>query len=214
MSLNTPEEIRKVWGSHLPLLAACIKLLRPTRIVECGCGDYSTPVLANGAPDVVVIEHDPTWAARTRQRAPNARWIVDPVPLTMRKFLKPGELEAIEGKYARWAQELKGCDLLFVDTTACVRVPAINALGPDAEAVVVHDTGGTSPDFYEYKLADLAGRLRYQLQPGGRVNGHAIEWTDLLTWTPLNLAEWRPVLDAESTALWGEPAPFQEVPLL
>jgi len=212
MSLIKDEDIKKVWGSHLPLLKAVMEVLKPKTAVECGSGNYSTPILSAGCgPGFTSIEHDPAWANRMRRAWPDVRILCDEIPLCERRYLKRGQLEQVEVLYATYAAMMTSFDLLFVDTVACARVPAFNSLGPLAAWIIVHDTGAGSWEHYNYNLLNAQGLAHYQLCPAGNVNGHGIEWTSLYSRKPVPYDALRAVIDTEAWALWGFTARWERV---
>ena len=213
MSLVHEEDIRKVWGSHIPLLTAVLEILKPNTAVECGCGNYSTPLLASFCKnELTSIEHDCKWGKRMKKEFPEVHFILDEIPLCERRFLKKGQLEDIELLYKNYAAGFSPFDLLFVDTVACGRVPAFNALKHRAKWIVVHDTDPQSHLHYNYDLLDTKGMFHYLLKPDGNVNGHKLEWTSLYTHKKLvDLALLEKVVNRESLKLWGFPATFIQV---
>ena len=56
------------WGSHLPTLVRLLYTFQPKRILELGCGDWSTPILhdyVTGLNDRILVsaENNPEWLA-------------------------------------------------------------------------------------------------------------------------------------------------------
>jgi len=45
MTLENAWQVEQTWGSHQPVLKAVLEVLKPFSVVECGCGNYSTPLL-------------------------------------------------------------------------------------------------------------------------------------------------------------------------
>jgi len=208
--LNTDEEIRKVWGSHIPLTSAVLEVLKPESAVECGCGNYSTPLLSE-ACNVTSIEHDCEWGKRISEQFPEVKFIIDSIPLVERRYLKKGELEIIESLYSSYASELKPFDLLFVDSVACARVVSFNALRNLSQWIIVHDTDIDSCEHYNYDLLNLEGLFHYRLMPEGNVNGHKIEWTSFFSHTPISVELMEKTINKYSMELWGFTAIFKEI---
>ncbi len=208
--LKKPEDIRKVWGSHIPLTSAVLEVLKPKTAVECGCGNYSTPLLAE-ACDLISIEHDLKWGNKICKQFPKVEFIMDTIPLVERRFLKRGKLEKIEALYSSYVPRLNPFDLLFVDTVACARVVAFNALKNLAQWIIVHDTDPASCDHYNYDLLNEEGFFHYRLMPDGTVNGHKIEWTSLYTRELISSVLLKEAIDKYAIELWGFTAIFEMI---
>jgi len=210
MVLKTEEDIKKVWGSHLPLVQAVIEVFQPQSAVECGCGNYSTPVLSK-IKKLISIEHDIKWGKKIAKQYPDVEFIMDEIPLVERRFLKPGKLEEIEQLYESYAKGLAHFDLLFVDTVACGRVVSFNALRHLAQWIIVHDSDPASCLHYNYNLLNTTGLFHYRLMPEGNVNGHKLEWTSFFTREPIAIKKLKKVIDKYAEELWGFTSIFEKV---
>lgn len=51
------------WSTHLPALATAVHKFG-NRVLELGCGWYSTPLLYAMSPYVLTLEHDADWASK------------------------------------------------------------------------------------------------------------------------------------------------------
>lgn len=56
------------WSTHLPALAAAVHRFG-NRVLEVGCGWYSTPLLHAMSPNVVTLETDAQWASKFKRVA-------------------------------------------------------------------------------------------------------------------------------------------------
>lgn len=210
MGLTKEQNIKKVWGSHIPLLSAVLEILKPKTAVECGCGNYSTPLLAS-ACNLISIEHDCDWGNKINEQFPEVEFIIDAIPLCERRFLKEGELDKIEALYSSYISKLNPFDLLFVDTVACARVVAFNTLRNLTQWIIVHDTDPASCDHYNYDLLNSQGLFHYRLMPDGNVNGHKIEWTSFYTSLPIPYKLIKNTIDKYAIELWGFTSIFEKI---
>lgn len=119
------------YATHLRMLVRAA-LRRSGPILELGCGDYSTPVLAEFARDrrekLTVLSADPEWSARYRAIAdvrPVAAW---------ESFESPSAWPRPDGAAGRWGLVLLDNEQLTRD-----RVRLLPALAIVARIVVVHD---------------------------------------------------------------------------
>ena len=220
MTLLTPWEIEQTWGSHQPLLRGVLEVLRPLSAVECGCGNFSTPLLRSRVPELVTVEHDARWAEATRKKFPETpahRWILHPIPArngTDPAAMPEDDLRLLQEFYSGLAKSLPPYGFLFVDTYRCARVPAALALAPQADVVLLHDAEPSSRDFYRYHLLDAMWRgwHRYEHRPEGRVaRTHALPWTALYSREPLPLEAMQAPIVRESMRLWGQEVRLERI---
>lgn len=213
MSLDTLEHVRRTWGSHMPFLASVVLVQKPRSIIECGCGDFSTPIVQM-AQKLITIEHDIRWAHRTaknyKKHHSQHQWIEHEFTgitnATRRSEAKSRDLDAVDIFYHEILASLpKKVGFVFVDTFTAARVPAVNNLSKLTDMLMLHDLEGTSPQHYDYHLLKMKGWARYRFAPQGpKVNGqHEIPSTDLFTRAPIDTEPFMPILKRESEALWG-----------
>lgn len=224
MSLNTEREIHQTWGSHQPLLRALVEVVPLRHAVECGCGNYSTPILRD-LPELLSIEHDAAWAAtvgRGMVHSSAHRWLVQEfsgvnngTPL---EDLTNDNLRALMEFYRRVSREISNTDLLFVDSFRVARTLAVAELSPKARMVLLHDMEPPSPDWYGYGPAEeilkAQGRVRYLFKPSAPpVNqAHQVPWTAIYSKDPLPIEKILEVSHPASMSLWGHPASLEEWP--
>lgn len=218
--LRSELELKQVWGSHLPVLHALAAWLQPPFAVECGCGRFSTPVMAAYCAELVTVEHDPKWAAEVRESLAGCGcrhlWVANTLPppldvATPRAALSPGERELLDAEYAGHAHAIGRHCLLFVDTFTAARVPAVNMLGPLADVVVIHDTEREHATGYGYGECAglLSGLWHYSYRPeGGTPEWHAYPHTDIFSRVPLDVAAVARLAEGHAVALFGRPAPL------
>jgi hypothetical protein len=216
MALNTPHELAQTWGGHQPILKALMQHLEPNIVVECGCGNFSTPICQE-AIFCLSVEHDPKWAESVRssfgKRGDSScrAWFVHEISGayngTKLDELTPAQKHAIDRCYARIADDFTDIDLLFVDTFTAARPAALIHLGPLAQVIVLHDTEYTSPAHYRYGLADdvLREMHHYSYRPEGQTaEGHRYTWTDVFSREPLDAIRLASEASANAIALWGQ----------
>jgi len=205
-------EKETTWGSHLPVLTAVLEVLRPQSALECGCGIFSTPLLRR-VPRLHSIEHSAGWARAVRGRyppTPGHSWTVERVPTTCSKpapEVDPKRVETIQAFYRALALEEAPVDLLFVDTFAACRVPAVLALGPKAQWIVVHDLEPPGREHYGWPRLDafFEDWKQYVYRPP-----HGSAWTGLASREPLDLDNLSHAALHEARRLWGQDVRFEE----
>lgn len=120
------------YASHIPILRALTKMLKPRAVLEFGAGDYSTSFfLSLEIESLWSVETDPAWAARA-QSNDTRHTVSTEVP------------------------SLHGYDLVFIDDgkNAADREHTIrNVLSDDHPVVVIHDA--EVPE-YRSAITDLA----------------------------------------------------------
>ena len=211
MTLESFEDIEKVWGSHIPLLQAFLGIKQPRAAIECGCGHFSTPRIARCVEQHFAIEHNPEWAKELIEKYPQAEWRGEYLPETGAQPFTEADMQRCCELYDRYQGSLPPVDLLFVDTVPRARTTALYYLRDKADYILLHDTDPESWLHYGYPAFLRSDYHHYQLQPRGKVNGHKIEWTSLFCQEELDLSQWRGVIDPYAKDLWGFSAPFVEV---
>lgn len=214
MSLLNEHEEAQTWGGHQPILGALARLLDPELTVECGCGRYSTAILARHCRQLVTVEHDPGWAARVRTEIGcddhRHRWMLLPVEgidnATPRHEIGEEVREGLDHLYAGVAAQVGRHRLLFVDTFTAARVPAVTELGPLADVIAIHDTEADHPDGYRLGEAEglLKGMHRYSYQPHGwTTEWHRFTWTEVFSREVLDLRALTEAAAPAAAELWG-----------
>lgn len=104
------------WGTHLPLLVAAVVNNPTGRVIELGCGLYSTPVLRALCGDrLTSVESDKAWAAKFGKGVVTDHW---------RGVVESGEFAVALVDHAPPAE----------------RAPAIAALRGRCRVIVCHDS--------------------------------------------------------------------------
>lgn len=127
------------YGSHVPALIVCAAVIRPRRVLELGCGLYSTPLFldSNYWPSlqhITSVETDGQWFQRVVSLlGHDPRWKPQLVNTTVAQWLRSDQGSHDIGKY----------DLIFVDDSASVpqrsaTLSALFSINPGCP-VVVHD---------------------------------------------------------------------------
>jgi hypothetical protein len=127
------------YGSHVPTLIACAAVVRPQRVLELGCGLYSTPLFLDldywpALQDITSIETDGQWFQRVVSLlGHDPRWKPQLVKTTVAEWLRS----------ERNGLDIGGYDLIFVDDSAGVlqraeTLDALFSIKPTCP-VVVHD---------------------------------------------------------------------------
>lgn len=212
MGMTDPRHIEQTWGSHMPFLTAMMETLVPTYAVECGCGEYSTPIIEKYAKSFLTIEHDAGWAKKVQKRTRSNQFHFWEVASfggvhnsTRRCELTGSQLIDIERWYKAqtWAMNIP---FLFIDTFTACRVPAMQNFSKYANIVMMHDMEGNSPIHYDFPLiGDLMDDWhRYRLAPEGKIDGqYQIPWTDVWSREPLRLEPLQRIVRREADKLWG-----------
>ena len=212
MTLATEWEVEQTWGSHQPVLAAVLEILKPQTAVECGCGEYSTGRLRKYVPHLVTIEHDIPWAKQLLKKFPacdSHQWVIQRIPAnnsTNPADIPLANLDELQAFYANLSKTLPEYDFLFVDTYRCARVKAARNLSGNAKMMLLHDVRPSSWKFYNYDLLGdyFDAWYHYRLRPEGVVAGtHNLPWTALYSRDELPLDEMQPVVIRETKRLWG-----------
>ena len=87
---------RAAYGTHVPVLMACSAIIRPQRVLELGCGLYSTPLFLDSKcwPDlkhITSIETDDKWLQRVvAQLGDDPRWTPQTIGTTVAEWLSNG----------------------------------------------------------------------------------------------------------------------------
>lgn len=221
MSLNTPWQIEQTWGSSQAVLRGVAEAIKPHSAVECGCGNFSTPLLRLGASRLLTVEHDRPWSKRIQRDYPpcNTHYYVDlPLPGirngTPHADVPPGTLEYLANAYEHLAADVKACGFVLIDTFRCARVIAAKALARCTPLMMLHDVRPESREYYRYH--DLDGMLgewhRYEHRPVGKINkAHIIPWTALYSREPLDLEPLQGPIRRESERLWRQSIGLEEI---
>jgi hypothetical protein len=141
------------YATHVPVLVGLGSIRRIERVLEFGCGHYSTHTFLRRSvfPDLKVlrsVENDATWAATIRDAVKDdARCTVTVVDGAMREAVSKFDLESF--------------DLVFVDDSATAeeRAATIRALAsvmPANPWLVIHDY-----EVEEYRRACAALKQRF-----------------------------------------------------
>ena len=127
--------------SHLPILKAVIEVAKPTNCLECGTGDHSTGLLSK-IDDYTGIEHDPEWADRVRGSFGDIKIITVPLPGHIRYSHYPNAVdrESISKIKEIYSGLVRDCELLFIDSWACVRYIILKLFWGRFKIAVLHDT--------------------------------------------------------------------------
>ena len=127
------------YGSHVPTLIACAAIIRPQRVLELGCGLYSTPLFLDSyywpsLQHITSIETDGEWLQRiVSLLGHDPRWKPQLVKTTVAQWLRS----------ERNNLDIGGYDLIFVDDSAGVlqrseTLHALFSINPGCP-IVVHD---------------------------------------------------------------------------
>ena len=119
-------------ASHMPVLMELVEIARPKRVLEFGCGYYSTRLFVDACEEVVSVEEDDAWAEEMRAlygARPNWR-------------LAPGRGLPIALGALR---DFGKADLVLIDGDV-YRAEETNAALESAPLVVGHDTQGWQHD--------------------------------------------------------------------
>ena len=219
MTLDTPWQIEQTWGSNQAVLKGVVQVLQPGSAIECGCGNYSTPILRDGVPHLLTLEHDAAWLKKVMKLYPPVdahsygqlalpgvrNW-------TDRSEVAEGVLKAIERFYV--SVPLESSAFVLIDTYRCARAIAAKVLMERTGLMMLHDVRPSSRDYYHYHDLDepLADWHRYEHRPEGMINvSHAIPWTALYSREPLDLEALNVPIVEESKRLWNLDVGLEEI---
>ena len=122
------------FSTHQPVLKKALEVFNPSRILEHGCGDYSTPILAKDR-ELSFTEHDSHWADH----------IMRDYNLTHVKYYPKNDLIGLS---------TKNVELAFIDGMRTGRTPSINyCLTNNIPVILVHDF--QLPYHYNYNSISL-----------------------------------------------------------
>ena len=120
------------YASHLPVLEKALEVFKPKRILEHGCGYYSTPLFARVGV-VHSTEHDLPWINKVNKIPdfPRENW------------------QIVSTNTDILSLDVSGYDLVFVDGAREGRVPSIeHAINNRVKVIIYHDAN--LPTFYGY----------------------------------------------------------------
>lgn len=141
------------YATHVPVLVGLANLLNVRRVVEYGCGEYSTLTFLNrsafpGLVELRSLENDAEWFARMAQQVGD-----DPRV----------EMIHVDGLMSLVVPDIdmSGCDLVFLDDSTDVderaaTIQAVAAKRMDSTVIVIHDY-----EMLEYRRAAGAFKNRF-----------------------------------------------------
>lgn len=149
----SPLRARNDYATHVPVLLGLAALRRVERVLEFGCGNYSTKTFLNRAafPDLKElqsVENDRAWAEQLRAVVgPDARCVVNVVS---------GRISDAVGRF-----DLESFDLVLIDDSknASERAATIRAVfdgGTERTWIVVHDY-----EVFDYQNAAVGFKHRF-----------------------------------------------------
>lgn len=110
------------YGSHLPLMDMLFKAFQINKVIEFGCGKFSTAFFSELNVELISIEmQDEEWANKVKE------------DFNVEVILSLGALKFKE-EIIDWE-----CDLAFVDRHAESRPEAVNFMFGKAKVIVAHD---------------------------------------------------------------------------
>ena len=164
--LRLPARAPNPYLTHIPILMAAGRWWRIRRVLELGCGEFSTKLFLDMRcfPDLQQLdsyENDPAWAERIREQfGANPR---------LRLHLVEGLVaKAVEGV------DIESFDLILIDDSSsgrerCDTIGAVAAAKPQRAIVIIHDF-----EFLPYRQA--AGLFRHRYRFTGMNPNIGIAW--------------------------------------
>jgi hypothetical protein len=150
------ERAANAHATHVPVLVGLARLLNVERVVEYGCGEYSTLTFLDrsafpGLLKLLSLENDAEWFARMAGRVsgdPRAEMICVQGPMSL----------------AASGVEIGGYDLVFLDDSTTVTERAatireVTAKPADSTVVVIHDYEMAE---YQQAVRGFANRYRFE----------------------------------------------------
>ncbi len=152
--LRLPTRASNPYLTHIPILLAAERWWRIQRVLEFGCGEYSTRLFLDSRcfPQLQQLdsyENDPAWAERIREQ------------LGANPLLK---LHLVNGPVAKAVGEIdiEAFDLILIDDSTtgrerCNTIRAVAAAQPQTPIVIIHDF-----EYLPYRQAASSFRHRYR----------------------------------------------------
>jgi len=187
---STPRALND-YATHIPILIGLSRLRKIRRVLEFGCGNYSTLTFLNRTAfphleRLQSIENDDSWAATIQEKAKDDRWT----------------LQLVNGEIADSVPNLESFDLILIDDskTSVQRAKTIGAVArkqPQRPWIVIHDF-----EVEEYREAATGFKYRHRFRAynpeTGVVGNQMAEWKTLdriirskaKLWEPDAIAEW------------------------
>lgn len=151
-----------IYGTHIPLLAAAIRLTEDTcgPVLEMGSGDYSTPLLhelCRGNRELLTADCDPTWITRYNDLF-NDTWHKKYLVKVTDNFLATGTFDQASSDAWDIGILNRQWDVVFVDHRPGERRRVdLFKYANLARVVVVHDTEEAG-----YNYTDAINAYRYK----------------------------------------------------
>ena len=208
-------EIEQTLGSHQPLLKAVLRVLRPRKAIELGCGPFSTAHLVH-VPNLLTITHNRKMAARVQNaypQFPTHSWVIKKfrgvTAETKRCMLSDDVEERIGAFYCTIESSAPMVDLLFVNTFQCCSVRAVMALAKKAKWIILHNVEPSAYERYGWRELDdmMAHRKKYIHRPPNQQT----HWTGMYSTSHLPLREINAIVRNESIDLWDEESQLVEI---
>lgn len=140
--INCPKEWESEsdWDSHRGLLWLCLEKLKPSFVVECGCGHGSTLLLDKHCKSFTSYETNAEWFDKMLPSVPDSLFWID-----------------------CWgSMATQDCDLLFVDCAPGeIRKDIISEHKDTARVIVVHDSESGAE--YVYGMSEVLNSFKYRL---------------------------------------------------
>jgi protein-L-isoaspartate O-methyltransferase len=136
-------------ATHLPVLNALLARGNVRKVLEFGCGLFSTKCFSDAGCDVTAIEmQDEDWYRRVRQALPTVKMHLALGPMAWKGI-------PLDERY----------DLIFVDGHRDSRPDCLMWAKDHTDLIVAHDT---EHHYYQWNRADMSGfkhRLHAELSP-------------------------------------------------
>ena len=154
------------WMTHAPLVRAVMDIYHPRFVLECGVGDYSTPIFIEYGVKYKGIDTSITWTENFIEKYDLNILYQDigdiACKLNYRKITPEQSAEIQEFYEGVRISKLKP-NLLFVDQDACCRLISINVLSPKFDIIIYHDHDEAGFEDNSYDLINDYGFVRYAL---------------------------------------------------
>jgi hypothetical protein len=146
------------YATHLPVLKKAVEVFKPKKIIEHGCGDYSTPFLAL-AGELSFTEDDPHWATQVMKQH----------DLQLAKYYPRDDLVDLD---------LAGFDLAFIDGKRQGRGPSVQyCLDNNVPVIIYHDSHLSRHYGYEtLVIPDTYHQVGFEFTGESR-RGTTVLWT-------------------------------------
>jgi len=158
-----------LFGTHLPVNKAILKIFQPSGILELGAGKNSTPLFYNYGKQLISIESDIEWVELLRKQfvpKKDFELIWHDIGFGLQASTQRDEIpkEAADKCIAYYNNIIgknPAINYLFIDHVSGLRMFTLKALFNKFDFICYHDAEDIGYFFYEIENCDLSNYLHY-----------------------------------------------------